>query len=328
MKHYVISITFIFLALNASAETKLSETGLYADISTKVTSPTVRRFSPQYPLWTDGAEKQRWVYLPPGTQIDSKDQDHWTFPNGTKFWKEFSFGGKRVETRLLEKKSDGTWNFSTFLWDETDQDAVVADTAGKTNYYPTPFGTYHDIPSLAQCQSCHRRGGDPILGFDPLQLSNDRDPRGLHQNSLSESDLTLKDLIAENLLTAPPTTSSPRIASTTDAGRAAMGYLHGNCGHCHNPSGKASFTGQYLRHQMSAVSETDEPAFSTTVDKLTRMFQIPGQRRTYRIRSGDPDHSAIPYRMDRRDGDQMPPIDTKVIDREAVDLIREWISHL
>jgi len=36
--------------------------------------------------------------------------DEWTFPVGTKFWKQFAFGSKIVETRLLEKLA-GTRNW-------------------------------------------------------------------------------------------------------------------------------------------------------------------------------------------------------------------------
>src|SRR5512141_1865735 len=42
----------------------LSETGLYSDISTKTIAATNLMFSPQYPLWSDGARKKRWIYLP------------------------------------------------------------------------------------------------------------------------------------------------------------------------------------------------------------------------------------------------------------------------
>jgi hypothetical protein len=56
----------------------------------------VRPFSPQYPLWADGATKLRWVSLPKGGTIDAKDPDAWRFPVGTRFWKQFSFGDRRV----------------------------------------------------------------------------------------------------------------------------------------------------------------------------------------------------------------------------------------
>src|ERR1043165_6412078 len=56
-------------------------------------------FSPQYPLWSDGAHKRRWIYLPPGTAIDASRLDAWEFPIGTRLWKEFSLGGP-IETRF------------------------------------------------------------------------------------------------------------------------------------------------------------------------------------------------------------------------------------
>src|SRR5688500_16308576 len=79
----------------------LSETGLYAQPATLTVDPQNRPFSPQYPLWSDGAQKARWVRLPAGTAIDAADIDRWDFPVGTRFWKEFAFNGRKVETRFL-----------------------------------------------------------------------------------------------------------------------------------------------------------------------------------------------------------------------------------
>ena len=42
----------------------LSETGLYAGEGTARIDPRNRPFSPQYPLWTDGVTKARWIFLP------------------------------------------------------------------------------------------------------------------------------------------------------------------------------------------------------------------------------------------------------------------------
>src|SRR5262245_20803994 len=68
----------------------LSETGLYRDIATRGLAAGVISYDVRYELWSDGAEKQRYLYLPPGTQIDSSDMDGWRFPIGTKVWKTFS----------------------------------------------------------------------------------------------------------------------------------------------------------------------------------------------------------------------------------------------
>src|SRR5688572_27347644 len=75
---------------------RLSDTGLFVAGSSAEVHPENISFSPQYPLWTDGATKRRWIRLPRGKFIDASRPDAWKFPVGTRLWKEFSFG-RRVE---------------------------------------------------------------------------------------------------------------------------------------------------------------------------------------------------------------------------------------
>jgi mono/diheme cytochrome c family protein len=104
-----------------------------------------------------------------------------------------------------------------------------------------------------------------------------------------------------------------------------MGFLHANCGNCHNPQGLANSTAMYLRHDSSAATEGDEPAFATTVDQLTTIYS----HKLYRIRGGSPDESAIFSRMNTRaSGDLMPPIGSKVVDQDAANRIHDWIAGL
>jgi len=93
---------------------RLHDTGLYAPGTTTVRSE-ILSFAPQYPLWSDGTTKRRWIALPTGTEIDATRPDAWDFPVGTRLWKEFSFG-RRVETRYIERLADGSWRFATYLW--------------------------------------------------------------------------------------------------------------------------------------------------------------------------------------------------------------------
>ena len=57
---------------------RLHDTGLYVDGAPGL---LVRAdnlpYAPQYPLWTDGARKRRWIHLPPGSWIDASDPDAW-----------------------------------------------------------------------------------------------------------------------------------------------------------------------------------------------------------------------------------------------------------
>jgi hypothetical protein len=325
----------------------LSETGLYKNIWLKVIDRKNESYTPQYGLWSDGAEKQRWIYLPPKTQINTGvstgptppprgNIDYWIFPVGTKFWKEFSFpredgfGYRRIETRMLEKVDDTTWNMVTYLWNDLETEAVLAPAEGIKDYYPSAPGYTHDIPSQQDCLSCHHRGGDAILGFDAIQLSPDRDPLAPHAEKLRKRDLTLPDLekkglvsyLAPELLQKPPV-----ILSSTPEGRAAMGYFHANCGNCHNPSGPAGYTYLLFRYPTMTTSEDTSPVFMTAINKLSYQFRIPGEALTYRIKPGDPSDSAILYRMDHP-ANRMPPLGTKIVDAEAIALVQNWIERL
>ena len=60
---------------------RLGDTGLY--VAGGKLNPDVLPFSPQYPLWSDGAAKRRLIWLPPGTSIDAGAPDAWQFPPGT-----------------------------------------------------------------------------------------------------------------------------------------------------------------------------------------------------------------------------------------------------
>ncbi len=77
---------------------RLSETGLFADVGQQQLAPRVFAYTPAFALWSDGAEKRRWVFVPAGAQVDTRDPDAWQFPEGTKLWKEFSHQGVRLET--------------------------------------------------------------------------------------------------------------------------------------------------------------------------------------------------------------------------------------
>ncbi len=193
---------------------------------------------------------------------------------------------------------------------------------------PTAFGTLHDIPSQAECVKCHARGGDAVLGVDALQLSADRDPLAIEP--VPAGGIDLRGLAEEDLLSHPPA-AQPRIVANSGTARWAMGYFHGNCGHCHNPEGFARETGMFLRHEGLVPGEGDEPVYRTAVNQLTRLYVVPGSRLgkdSYRIYGGAPDASAVYLRMQRRDAEQMPPIATEVSDAEALGLLRDWIRRL
>jgi hypothetical protein len=322
--------------------TTLGQSELYSDIAAKKIADSVRPFEPQYPLWSDGAEKHRWVWLPPGEKIVSGKPgpmpsphkgniDYWIFPVGTKLWKEFVFGSHRVETRLSIKVSSSEWLFATYAWNEAETEATLAPEAGLPHVYPIGGGLSHDIPGTKDCVTCHNRGGDMVLGFDALQLSPNRDPLAPHAQPAPEGGVSFKTLVDEGRLGyVPPALlqAPPVVKAKSETARAAMGYLHANCGGCHSATGTASHSWLFLRYPVLTASEDAAPAFSTAVGKAAIKIKIPGSAQTYLIDPGHPENSAIVYAMKRTGDFPMPPIGVQVPDTEAIALIERWIREM
>jgi hypothetical protein len=194
----------------------LSQTGLYSTAGEGLEiDPENRPFSPQYPLWSDGARKSRWVRLPGGATIDARDINRWDFPVGTRFWKEFTFGDRKVETRFLRKDGPASWTFASYVWNDAQTDAELAPEDGLPNVAEIAAGKRHSIPSVEDCRACHDSARTEILGFTALQLSSDRDPLAPHAEPLAPGMLTLKTLTDERLL-APVRRTSARYSCECD----------------------------------------------------------------------------------------------------------------
>jgi len=312
---------------------RLADTGLYAkglEISADVVP-----FSPQYPLWSDGAAKRRWIYLPPGTRIDATRPDAWEFPRGTKLWKEFSHG-RAIETRYLSRGMDGIWRFGSYVWNVAGTEAALAPASGLRDLSSPASskewasGARYTIPSENDCRACHEGAPVPVLGFSALQLSPDRDPLAPHADAAA-SAVNLRTLTARGLLSGLPPAllaKPPRIAASSPAERAALGYLHGNCGNCHNSEGPLAVLEMTLAQRVGSPTSA-----STVLDSIVGVesqFHPRGAPDgAARIAAGHEATSVIAMRMATRDPvQQMPPLGTTAIDVEAMRLIGRWIESL
>ena len=304
----------------------LEATGLYADFEKLEIDPRHLAFSPQYPLWTDGAEKRRWISLPPGTTIDGSDPDDWVFPVGTRLWKEFSFGGQRVETRYLERQADGQWLYAAYAWSPDGREAQLVSERGRRNAYALGSGQSHTIPGVNDCKACHQGSRTAVLGFSAFQLL-ERDPGALHAEPESAAMVDIRYLVEKGLLAGvPEPLAAPPRAARSGTERAALGYLHANCGHCHNAQGPLRNIGLFLRHVSGARVQ---PATTSTAGHPVKK-PAPGQspEAVLRVEPGHPDRSALVQRISSRyPALQMPPLGTELVDEEAVALIRRWIAE-
>lgn len=288
---------------------RLSQTGLYSEITTETLASGVAAFAPRFPLWSDNASKRRWVSLPEGGVIDNTDPDFWVYPVGTKLWKEFTSGGTRVETRLLEKTAQG-WTMIAYLWQPDQLDAVAVPDGAMD-----ALGTTHDVPTAAQCGQCHNNLPDRVLGFTGIQLAH------------AETEVSLEGLGDAGRLSVP-NVAAPVVPGDGVA-QAALGYLHANCGMCHNPRSSTFFRVdmELWLTQANLDSVEGTRTYQTTVGVAPFEGIPPGA--TARIAPGDPQHSALVGRMRSRETSvSMPPVGTEVVDDAGVQAVEAWISSL
>jgi len=312
---------------DAGEPTDLRCTGLYSDWASKTVASDVHQYDPGLHLWSDGAVKTRWIYLPPAAAgdgaarqpIDTSDMDEWTFPVGTKVWKEFVLEGKRVETRLLWKQAASSWYLTTYLWSPDGSSATELLT-GELD----ADGNGYEVPTQGACVKCHAGRRDTVLGFEAVSLS-----------SANATPVTMQTLAAQGWITNAPDAAIVIPGNATDV--AALGYLHANCGiACHNRgNGAAEGTGFFTRlevGQLGTVHATD--TWQTGVNQPSYVSP-PGAATTLALLApGDAGASCVYYRMSHRtgvdeagSGIQMPPIDTHRVDEAGVASIAQWIDE-
>ena len=307
----------------------LSAAGLYSDIATRALAPGVRPFAPKFALWTDGAEKNRYVYLPPGTQIDNTSEGEWVYPVGTRLYKDFARDGVLLETRLLYKRAEGDWYSMAYVWNATHTDAFPAPE-GQNNV----LNTTHDVPSQAQCGECHSQMRDQGRAFTAVQLS--------HEPTTNEpNEVTLDVLREEGLLRVAPPVGGYTIPGTAQD-RAALGYLHANCGHCHN-------SGFVMDVWLDPATLDSGAENDKSVEDVNSYRSLVGQDAAFYggttlVAPGNVDESFLYWRANMRGGSvpagetipaqfapfisQMPPLGTEEFDLDGTEALAVWIQSL
>ena len=321
-------IAVVALAADAEREppVTLVETGLYADSGERQLAAGVESFTVQYPLWSDGAHKRRWIALPPGTTIDASDPDAWHFPAGTRIWKEFLLDGRRIETRYMELQADGEWQFASYRWNEDESAATRVGPRGVKRAAESAPGVPYSIPGVVECRACHSSGRSPVLGFSTLQLSSDRDPNAPHATPPEAGSLDLDALVRRGLVLGLPedlASTPPRVRAASPIARAALGYLHGNCSNCHHAESPIASLGLSLTVRADGTAE----ALETAVDCASQ-YRPTGTEIQSRIVPGRPDQSLLIARvMSRNPVRQMPPMGSHRIDEQGVALLSRWIAE-
>jgi uncharacterized repeat protein (TIGR03806 family) len=333
---------------------KLSETGLFASTKDHTPAKGVIPYSVNAPLWSDGAEKERFLAIPGQGQIEFDAVVYperpptappgWRFPDGTCLVKTFSLemepgnpaSRKRLETRVLQHRrmpgnddeyGNQVWYGYTYVWNDEQTDAELLAPEGLTRTYQikdrSAAGGIRKqewrFPSRSECTLCHTMAARYQLGVNTLQMNKDHDYGGVIANQLA----TLEHLgIFKEKLPKQPE-ELPRIVDYTDPSQdlnlRARSYLHANCSHCHRVwgGGNADF------HILANLPLKETKALDARPQQGD--LGIAGARI---IAPGDPARSLILARMTRLGLGRMPHVASNVVDAQGARLIEEWIRSL
>lgn len=304
---------------------RLSDTGLFSSVESLTPAAGVVPYSVVAEPWMDGASARRWVAIPGQATIglDDEDPPATQFPAGTVFIKHLFLRETsenrpvRLETQLMHFEN-GEWNPYSYLWNESETDAVLVAPHGADREIGSEAGvarTWH-AGSVNECRLCHNAGAGVILGFTAKQLNRSR-----HADDLAHQ---FTSLAAQGVLSEPANLSSLRGEfvdphdATADLDDRARSYLHTNCGLCHNRQGPAT---------ISFYAHRDYPFDELRITKRPAVGSF-GIQTPQLIAPGDPYSSVILYRISKLGYGRMPYIGTRVVDSRGVELLEAWVKSL
>ena len=293
----------------------LSAYGFFADAAAQEPVPHVYSYRLNTPLYSDGAEKLRFIYRPAGSQIVASGEGLLDLPVGSALIKTFAFGegeGRRlIETRVLLHRADG-WLALPYLWNEEQTDARLAVAGARIDLTAASGEAIsYRVPNKNQCKECHGLDGEVVpIGPKARNLS----PEWLE--SFAQSGLIDFAPAVESRL---PVWENRQSASAEAAARA---YLDVNCAHCHRPGATASNSGLDLRW------EQDDPHALGIMKRPVAAGRGAGSH-LYDVVPGKPGESILLHRMlSNEPGVAMPELGKATVDEEGTDAVRRWIAGL
>jgi uncharacterized repeat protein (TIGR03806 family) len=311
---------------------KLSEWRLFVS-SAPVLKPNkgVVPYDLNTPLFSDYADKYRFVWMPPGTSAQYRKDEPFDFPVGTVLAKTFAFpvdgqgSEKLIETRLLVHAKSG-WVGLPYIWNERQDEATLqmvpdpvavkyTDKSGKRRDF-----TYV-IPNANECHECHDNN-KVMLPIGPKARNLNKD----YKYEEGEENQLLHWARMGYLQGLPGAENRPKVARWDDPSSGsveerARTYLENNCAHCHEPGGQAGYTGVDFRSTQTGIAQLGLCKSPNSAGQVGAL--------RYDLVAGRPDQSIIIYRLESTAPKiSMPPLSRDVVHEEGVKLLRQWIASL
>lgn len=312
----------------------LSDYGLFSGAPNDFSSSLGIPYELNNQLFTDHARKYRYIYLPKDAEkIGYQEHSALDFPLGTVLVKVLALPSidtqqaaeNIIEVRLMVHKEDG-WIFIPYIWDSSINDGRLSFAGRDVHAHFTHQGEQldftYEVPTLQRCGQCHQQQQEQQLSFIPIgpkvrYLNHQVKRQGQTVNQLEHwQALNILDLpaAAKDLPAAPNWQQQD-----ADLQLRAKAYLDINCAYCHNDAGAAALSGLRLEYERTQLD------YNHGICNSSHGWRGGG----FDIWPGRGDESSIPLRMELSGAtDRMPPIGRAVADKEAIALIRQWISAM
>ncbi|MEM9236356.1 MAG: PQQ-dependent sugar dehydrogenase [Verrucomicrobiota bacterium] len=344
----------IYRLVNSSAASVeppalLSQTGAFtgnvADLNPRA---GLIPYQPASQLWSDRAEKLRWIAVPndegtagqyddDGQKILYSENGEWAFPVGTVFIKHFALPTdlrdpdnpallKPVETRFLVRGEDGIYYFFTYQWRADGSDADLLLSGATADYsiidaQGSSFTQTWTYPTRLECVECHQSGAGHVLGMKSRQMNHPiaYPSSGNNANQVTTfSSLGMFDQGPDFGSLSTLLTSAAIDDSSATVEHRVHSYLDSNCSFCHRPEaegGRAEF-------DVRLVTPLDMAGLIDVTPKAGNL----GVFGATLVKPGNPDESILYLRDSTVGPNQMPPIARSVNDPDYVPLLRAWIE--
>ena len=313
---------------------RLADYRLFRDAGGRAPNTGLTPYGLNTPLFSDYAEKFRFLYMPPGARATYRAEGAFEFPVGATLVKTFAYPAdlrrpdqdiRYLETRLLIRKRKG-WVALAYVWnaDQTEAvlkragarlDASFVDAKGQTRRVD------YAVPNQNQCKECHQLD-ETLMPIGPKA-------RNLN-GAFAYSDGTENQLARwtrTGILTgAPKPAAAPRAARWDDPTEPlearARAYLDANCAHCHGPRAIASNSGLFLGLEEARAPQLGIGKGPVAAGRGSGNLKVG-------IEPGHPDASILVYRMASTEpGVMMPELGRSLTHEEGLALVRDWIAGM
>jgi len=318
---------------------KLSDLGIFQDLDNLTPIEGIIPYTVNSPLWSDRAEKKRWIALPNLSTVEGetnsitfRENQPWSFPEGTVFIKHFelpldltnSDNNKKLETRFFVVGKEGEHYGLTYRWNDDGTEATLLRVAESEEIDIMDNGVFAftqtwDYPSRDQCLTCHNSNANFVLGFNTHQLNctmyypefniemnqlSFLDEQGLFNQSVRDPYTLPKSYALED-------ESVPlelRIRS----------YMDSNCANCHRSNG-INRVDMDLRYSLP-LSLHKTIGVDVKSEESTWGAEI--------IAPGEYENSELWIRDSSTESNRMPPIGRNLVDQVYIDSLEKWIGLL